>query len=187
MEKTIDYFKNMGFKGADLDKIIAAFSLKDYKKGDFFIKEGKISKHLGFVESGMFQYYVLKDGEEKTTYISTENTFIASLSSFINEKPARESVQALTDGQISLLAKTDLKQLVNDLPQFKNFYLGLLESAICSIDDTRTDLIVLTAEQRYEKMLTDEPHLLQRIPLQYLASILGVTPRHLSRIRKNIR
>ncbi len=187
MEKITSYFKNIGFANEHLDKILNVFTLKDYKKGDFFIQEGKISKHLGFVEIGMFQYYVLKEGEEKTTYVSIENTFIASLLSFINEKPARESVQALTDGQISLISKTDLKQLVNDIPQFKDFYIGLLESAICGIDDTRADLIVLTAEQRYEKMLSDEPHLLQHIPLQYLASILGVTPRHLSRIRKNIR
>jgi len=177
----------MGFQGSDLDRIIGSFELKLFKKNDFVVQEGKISKHIGFVETGLFQYYVLKDGEERTTYVSIENTFLASVLSFISGAPARENVRALTDGSVSLISKTNLKKLVNDIPAFKDFYIGLLENTICGIDASRHDLIVLTAEQRYEKMLKFEPHHLQQIPLQHLASILGITPRHLSRIRNNIR
>ncbi len=185
MEKLKNYFESIGFSGAMLDKVLAAFSIKNYKKNDFFVEEGRVSRHLGFVESGMFQYYIMKDGEERTTYISIANTFVSSVLSFISEAPARESVRALTEGQVCLISRTALKNLSNELPAFKDFYIGLLEWAICGIDSDRHDLIVLTAEQRYEKMLRDEPHLLQHIPLQYLASMLGVTPRHLSRIRRN--
>jgi CRP-like cAMP-binding protein len=187
MEKLKTYFENIGFSGNELDQILGAFTYKEFKKNDFFTEIGKTSKHLGFLESGMFQYYVLKDGEERTTYISIENTFLASLLSFINETPALENVRALTDGTICLITKTNLKKLVNEIPQFKDFYIGLLEWAICGIDADRHSLIVLSGEERYEKMLKEEPHLLQQIPLQYLASMLGVTPRHLSRIRNNIR
>lgn len=187
MEKLKIYFKNIGFAGNDLDTILNAFSLKTYKKGDFFIEEGKTSKHLGFLESGMFQYYVIKDGEERTTYVSIENTFVSSVMSFVSQTPARESVRALTDGQVCLISRVDLKRLANEIPPFKDFYIGLLEWAVCGIDSSRHDLIVLTAEQRYDKMLREEPHLLQQIPLQYLASMLGVTPRHLSRIRNPVR
>ena len=77
--------------------------------------------------------------------------------------------------------------LLNEIPAFKDFYIGLLEATLCGIDASRYDLIVLTAEQRYEKMLKNEPHLLLQIPLQHLASMLAVTPRHLSRIRSKIR
>jgi CRP/FNR family transcriptional regulator, anaerobic regulatory protein len=187
MEKLTRYFSTLGFDGEELTNIVTAFKHQSFKKNEFVVQEGKISKHLGFVESGLFQYFVLKDGDERTTYISIENTFLASLKSFISETPALENVRALTDGSIFLISKTDLKRLIRDIPRFKEFYINLLENSLCGIDATRHDLIVLTAEQRYEKMLNEEPHLLQRIPLQYLASILGVTPRHLSRIRNNIR
>lgn len=151
------------------------------------VEYGKISKHIGFVDSGMFQYYVLKDGEERTSYISIGNTWFASLLSFLRGTPALENIKALTAGGIYMVSKEDLKKLVHEVPGFKDFYIGLLEASICGIDESRHNLIVLTAEERYEKMLKSEPHLLQQIPLQYLASILGVTPRHLSRIRNNIR
>jgi CRP-like cAMP-binding protein len=180
-------FEMMGFTGEALETILNAFVFKTFKKNEHVVEEGKISRYIGFVESGMFQYYSLKDGEEITTYISIENTFLASLLSFVGELPARENIRALVDSSINLISRSNLKKLVDEVPGFKEFYIRLLERSICGIDDTRHDLIVLTAEQRYEKMLKEEPHLLQRIPLQYLASILGVTPRHLSRIRNNIR
>ncbi len=187
MVKVKKYFEAIGFTGDDLEKILNAFELKVFQKNDFVVEEGKTSRYIGFVETGMFQYYVIQDGEERTNYVSLENTFFASVLSFISEAPALENVKALVDGSISMISKTNLKMLLNEMPAFKDFYIGLLEVTLCGIDASRYDLIVLTAEQRYEKMLTNEPHLLQQIPLHHLASMLGVTPRHLSRIRGKIR
>jgi CRP-like cAMP-binding protein len=187
MDTLRTYFSSIGFEGKSVDSIINAFSLEHFEKNDVVVEQGKISKQIGFIKTGMFQYFVVKDGEEKTSYVSVENTWFASLLSFFSEAPALENVRALTDGSIYMISKPHLKKIVSEVPGFKDFYIGLLESSICGIDASRHDLIVLTGEQRYEKMLKSEPHLLQRIPLQYLASILGVTPRHLSRIRNNIR
>jgi CRP/FNR family transcriptional regulator, anaerobic regulatory protein len=187
MLKVKKYFEAIGFSGDNLEKILNAFELKVFKKNDFVVEEGKTSRYIGFVETGMFQYYVIKDGEERTNYVSLENTFFASLLSFVSETPSLEYVRALVDGSISMISKTNLKMLLNEIPAFKDFYIGLLEVSLCGIDASRYDLIVLTAEQRYEKMLINEPHFLQQVPLQHLASMLGVTPRHLSRIRSNIR
>jgi len=187
MLKVEKYFEKIGFKGEDLQNILHAFEVQTFKKNELVVEEGKTSRYIGFIESGMFQYYVIQEGEEKTSYVSIENTFFASILSFISEAPALENVKALTDGSISMISKPKLKKLVHEIPTFKDFYIGLLEATVCGIDASRHDLIVLTAEQRYEKMLTNEPHLLQQIPLQHLASILGVTPRHLSRIRNKIR
>jgi hypothetical protein len=61
----------------------------------------------------------------------------------------------------------------------------MLEWHICAIEQSRNDLLCLSAEQRYRKFLQMEPLLLEQVPLQYLAAMLGITPRHLSRIRKN--
>ena len=187
MQKLRTYFASIGFSGDSLEKIVSAFTFQTFNKNDFVVEAGKISRQFGLVDSGIFQYYVLKDGEEKTHYVSIENTWFASLSSFIAEVPAQESVKALVSGGIFLLNKPNLRMLNHEVPGFKDFYIGLLEQSICGIDTSRHDLLVLTSEERYEKMLRKEPRLLQQIPLQYLASMLGVTPRHLSRIRANIK
>jgi CRP/FNR family transcriptional regulator, anaerobic regulatory protein len=184
MDNLKKYFESQGFTGEDLDKILKAFQLKEFKKSDLFAEYGQSIKHLGYVESGMFQYYILDKSEETTTYVATENTFIASLLGFFNDVPAQENIRALIDGRVWLITKNSLLILINEIPKFKDFYIAILEWHICAIDRSRNELIMLTAEQRYDKMLSETPHLLEHIPLQYIAAILGVTPRHLSRIRK---
>lgn len=186
MEKVRTYFQRMGFKDADLDAVAGVFVLQSFDKNDLFVMEGKTSKYIGLVDTGMFQYYVIKDGGEVTSYVSLAGTWVASVMSFISEKPSLENIRAITTSSILAISKTNLKQLVQTIPAFKDFYISLLEQSICGIDESRHDLIVLTAEQRYEKLLTREPHLLQQISLQHLSSMLGITSRHLSRIRRNI-
>lgn len=187
MEKLHQYFASCGFSADEVEKITGCFISKHFEKGDFFTQEGKTSKFLGFVEKGFLQYYIVIDGEEKTTYSAGENNFVASLVSFLKQIPAKENIRAVVDSDLWLIERSQLKQLQNDIPSFKTFYVELLEWQICCIDESRLDAIMLNAQQRYEKMLEKEPELIQKIPLQYLASILGVTPRHLSRIRNNIR
>jgi len=187
MDKLTAYFKEAGFEEQDLEKIVRAFTLKTYEKDDCFVEEGKHSHYLGFIEYGVFQYYVLSNGEEITTYIGLENTFLASMLSFLHDIPAGENIRALSSSLVCLLNKEHLLSLQDQVKGFKDFYIKLLEWQICCIDKSRLDLLTLSSEQRYDKLLSEEPHLLQQVPLQYLASILGVTPRHLSRIRKNTR
>ena len=187
IQKLKSYFQSIGFTGDSLETIVNAFEAQAVKENDLFVEEGKISRYIAFVERGMYQYFVWKDGEEKTTYVSIENTWLASLMSFVGQIPSRENVKALTDGNLFIISRESLRKLVDTVPGFKDFYIQLLEVSIVGIDASRHDLIVLSGDQRYEKMLRQEPHLLQQIPLQYLASMLGITPRHLSRIRKNIR
>lgn len=187
MEKLKIYFEKAGFGQKDLDQILGAFLFKSFRRDEYFLEEGRKSQYLGFIEKGLFQYFVLANGEEKTTYVATEHTFLASLLSFLNHTPSREYIRALADGEVWVIDQKNLQSLQESVPGFKDFYIRLLEWQIGCIDKSRLDLLILNAEQRYEKLLYEEPHLLQQIPLQYLASILGVTPRHLSRLRKNIR
>jgi len=183
----LPFFAAQGFGETEAEAIAGAFALKTLEKGSFFVEEGKTSRYLGFVEKGFFQYFLIADGEEKTTYTVGANAFVASLSSFLRQRPAQEYIRAVADSVLWVIDREGLENLQYRIPRFKDFYIGLLEEQICCIDESRLDAIVLGAQQRYEKMMQKEPEILRQIPLHYLASILGVTPRHLSRIRKNIR
>jgi CRP/FNR family transcriptional regulator, anaerobic regulatory protein len=133
----------------------------------------------------LFQYYYAKDGKEITTYIAGANSFLLSLISFYKQQPSKENIKALADAELMMIHYDDLKKLKAHNEAFRSFYIGALENLAVGMDETRSNLITLTAEERYAVLIKEEPALLQQIPLQYLASILGVTPRHLSRIRNN--
>lgn len=180
------FFLSAGFPEVEAKAIAEKFTLKEIKKGDFFIEEGRTSKRLGFIETGFLQYFIYLDGEEKTTYSIGANNFVASLISFLKQVPSRENIRAIMDSSVWVIERSVLKEIQTSIPAFSAFYTGLLEWQICCIDESRLDGIILTAQERYEKMMRKEPALIQQIPLQYLASILGVTPRHLSRIRNKV-
>lgn len=181
------FFRDAGFSENDRAAIATCFTMKRFRKEALFVEAGKKSTILGLIESGLFQYFVLSDGDERTTYVATEGTFVVSLYSFLNGTPSHENIRALSDATVWGIGRADLRRLIDTIPAFKDFYIGLLEWQIGCIDKSRHELITMNAEERYTSLLKNDALLLQRIPLQYLASILGVTPRHLSRIRKNIR
>ncbi|MGB4773298.1 MAG: Crp/Fnr family transcriptional regulator [Chitinophagaceae bacterium] len=178
------YFQNLGFSAEEAGTIASKFVRQELEKNDLFVKEGKTSKQIAFLEKGLLQYYSITDkGEERTTYVTLPNNFAASLLSYLSEIPARENIRAITASVIWTIEKNDMQTLQQDLPAFNSFYIGLLEWQICCIDKGKFDLITLSAEDRYAKMMKEEPEILQQVPLQYIASMMGMTPRHLSRLR----
>ncbi len=185
MEQLSAYFSGKGISAIETAVITAAFSFKKIAKGDYFVQEGKTSKYLAFITKGLFQYYYAKDGKEITTYITGTNTFLLSIISFYKQQPSKENIRALSDAGLLMIHFDDLVKLKTNNEAFRNFYIGALENLAVGMDETRSNLITLTAEERYAVLMKNEPALLQQVPLQYLASILGVTPRHLSRIRNN--
>jgi CRP-like cAMP-binding protein len=90
------------------------------------------------------------------------------------------------DCQLWVIDLENFRDLLDNNQVFHQFYYRLIERQIMLIDDYRIDLLTLSPEERYKKLLATEPKLLQEVPLHYLASFLGISNRHMSRIRKNI-
>jgi CRP-like cAMP-binding protein len=169
-----------------MDKAMAHFSELKLKKNHYFVKENEICDHFCFIESGILQHSIVVDGEEKTSYLALKNTVTSSLSSFLFQKPSRKSIKAIADAKLWVVDLKTFKDLITTNEAFHQFYYNLIEKQICLIDDYRIDLLTLTPEERYKKLLTNEPKLLQEVPLHYLASFLGISNRHMSRIRKEV-
>jgi CRP-like cAMP-binding protein len=172
-----------------LDLILKArekFQVLDLKKNDYFVKEGEVCQHFCFVESGILQHSIEVLDEEKTTYLALRNSVTSSLSSFLFGKPSRKSIKAIADCKLWIVDLKTFKDLIENNKAFHQFYYNVIEKQICLIDDYRIDLLTLTPEERYKKLLATEPKLLQEVPLHYLSSFLGISSRHMSRIRKNI-
>lgn len=167
-------------------KARATFAILHLKKNEFFVKENEVCQHFCFVESGILQHSIEILDEEKTTYLALRNSVTSSLSSFLFGKPSRKSIKAIADCKLWIVDLKTFKDLIENNKAFHQFYYNVIEKQICLIDDYRIDLLTLTPEERYKKLLSTEPKLLQEVPLHYLASFLGISSRHMSRIRKNI-
>jgi len=164
-----------------------AFEPLFLKKNDFFVREGEICPYFCFIESGILQHSIVVDGEEKTTYLALRNSVTSSLNSFLFNKPSRKNIKAISDCELYVIDLKKFKELVHNNQAFHQFYYNLIEKQLCLIDDYRIDLLTLSPEERYLKLLSSEPKLLQEVPLHYLSSFLGISSRHMSRIRKNVK
>lgn len=177
----------------DGTKTISIESFKEFftplilKKNEYLVKKGTVCPYFCFIEEGILQHSITIDEEEKTTYLALKNTITSSLKSFLFGEISRKSIKALTDTRLLIINLDDFKKLRDNNVEFHQFYYDLIEKQICLIDDYRIDLLTLTPEERYQKLLQNEPTLLKEIPLHYLASFLGISSRHMSRIRKNIK
>lgn len=169
-----------------LEKARERFKLLSLKKNQFLVKEHEVCRYFCFVESGILQHAIDVLGEEKTTYLALRNSVTSSLSSFLSEKSSRKSIKAIADCNLWIVDLKTFQDLIEHNQAFHQFYYNVIEKQICLIDDYRIDLLTLTPEERYKKLLATEPKLLQEVPLHYLASFLGISSRHMSRIRKNI-
>ena len=149
MEAIIQYFESIGFSAHQSGSVAACFKQINLNKGDYFVKEGKKSSQIGFLESGQLQYFSITDsGEERTTYFSLPNSFVASLLAYLTDAPARENIRAVNPVSIWVIEKKDVLVLLEEMKAFKDFYIKLIEWQICCIDKAKFDLITLTAEQR---------------------------------------
>lgn len=170
-----------------MQEALVSFSLLELKKNDYLVKENEICKYICYVEDGILQHSIEVLGEEKTSYLALKNSVTSSLNSFLFQKPSRKNIKAIADCRLWIVQLDAFKNLITNNESFHQFYYNLIEKQICLIDDYRIDLLTLTPEERYKKLLITEPKLLQEVPLHYLASFLGISSRHMSRIRKNIK
>jgi CRP-like cAMP-binding protein len=159
----------------------------ELKKGDFLVKEGTISKKIAYIQSGIFRSFYYSSESEEVTYCFTfENTIITAYSSWILQVPSSENIQALTDMQLQIITKENVNFLEKTYPNWTKFFKHVAEQEYIGLEKRIFLLQRESAEKRYQDLLLNYPEYLHTIPLQYLASYLGVTQRHLSRIRKNI-
>ncbi|MEP0262992.1 Crp/Fnr family transcriptional regulator [Dokdonia sp.] len=168
-------------------EILQAFKQTQLSKNDFFVTEGTVSTYFCYIKKGILQHSLDILGEEKTTYLALKNSCTAALNSFKNKVPSRKNIKAVTDCTLLVITIQDFERLMQENQAFHTFYYNLIENQIYKIDDHRIDLLTLSPEERYQKLLQNEPTLLQKVPLHYLSSFLGISLRHMSRIRKNIK
>lgn len=152
-----------------------------------YIPIGDKSRKLAFIEKGVMRAYAVKEnGDEATLYIRWEGQFIASHDTIINHVPSRFIYRALEDCTLLEIDYDTLDQIMREQPKFeplRNFFLMRMLSETLDMIES---FVFLSPEERYQKLITDRFNIVNRVPDKHLASMLGVTPVSLSRIRKRI-
>ena len=188
MDNKVDGFKNFLKNITDIDDDVLDLSnvyltTSHLKKNEYFVREGQLCQEIAFINKGLFRIFYLKDGIEINTCFCLENSITSSFSSFINRIPAIENIQALEDSELLVLSHSNLKKLYELSPQWQVISRLLTEKECLRLSDRAESLSFESAREKYRNLFARQPQVIKRVPVQHIASYLGVTRETLSRIR----
>lgn len=175
-----------GLNSRDVGLLVERFEPLHIPDHTFWLEPGQRHLHLGFVESGCIRYFLEVDGTEKTFFFFTERNVFADYRALIGERPSEVYLQAIEPTDLWIFPYRDLKALYDQYPAIERAGRMLIERMLISAENRLFSHIKDLPEQRYLELMHRQPELLQRIPQQYLASFLGVTPVSLSRIKRRV-
>ncbi len=178
------------FKGLSLGDLYELFNMAQVKRipaGGVYIEEGAISKKLGFIRKGLIRAYRIKDnGDDVTLMLRWENQFIASHDTVILNQPSRFTYQALEDTTLMEMDYGRMENILDNNPKLSSYRNVILLRMLSEALERMESFVLLTPEERYLQLLTEKPNIFNRVPNKHLATLLGITPVSLSRIRKRI-
>jgi len=189
MKQLVEYILQFGnLNQQQLDLILSRAKEIEIGKDAYFAEAGKIPVEVGFIVDGIMRvcYYDNK-GNEITKYFIEENNLVVDIESFDNGVCSSCYVQAVTDCTLIVFSKSDWQELLNTIIGWDTIIHKIISKALIQKIARRSPLVAEDATTRYLSFMEMFPKVINRIPLSYLASYLGITQSSLSRIRKNIR
>lgn len=168
----------------ELNKVRSLFKLTSLKKGDYFLKEGKWCDQFCFIQTGILRVFTMPYDKEITQWISTKGYFGTDFSSFFFETPSRWNIQALVDVELYIISKEDYQKIGDLVPNWNELEKTFIIKCFAILEDRVFSFLSMSAEERYHYFFEYNKELFNQVPLQYIASMLGMTPETFSRIRK---
>jgi CRP-like cAMP-binding protein len=166
---------------------LQAWQVWELPKNYQVLKAGCVSDYIYFLEKGAVRIFYHKKEKEVTEWIALDEQFFLSITSFFNRVPSNLSIETLEPSLLYGIPHHELMQMADQYHEVERLLRKMVTGSLI-LSQIRMDSIQFeTAQERYEKLLESSPQIIQRIPLSYIASFLGVTLETLSRIRSSSR
>jgi CRP-like cAMP-binding protein len=187
MDSIRHYFERVApLKNEEWDLLRAKLIRREYPKKAMILKAGETENLISFVETGVVRFFIQNDNDERTFAVIFQNELLSAYDSFLTRSPSSYYAQAITKTVLWSFTYSDLQELYRQAP-ISNV-IGRIACEELYLKKAKRELSLLndTAHQRYLRIFSERPNVLQQVPLKYIASYIGITPQALSRIRKAI-
>jgi CRP-like cAMP-binding protein len=152
-------------------------------RNEMLLTQGNVCRHLYFLDKGAIRGFYNLDGKEITHWFGFEKDFVTSFHSFITGEPAVENIQLMEGCTLWAIAKETLTGLLNAHHDIERLVRIAYEKYYIRLEERYVNAQFKPAKERYEELIKQSPHILERVPLGFIASYLGISQETLSRIR----
>ena len=156
---------------------------RQYKRGEALLNAGQVCQGIAFVNQGAFRTYTLKDGREVHTQFSFETDFVTDYESLTMGQPSTVSLVAVEPAEVIYFSRNGLIDLYQQAPNLMQVGQRILENVVVGQSRYASLFTLYSPAERYQQLVQQHPQVVQRVPLQYIASYLGMARETLSRIR----
>ncbi|MBN9686416.1 MULTISPECIES: Crp/Fnr family transcriptional regulator [unclassified Corallococcus] len=185
--KLVDYFRRIApLSDEEAQAILDSMVVKTCLKGSHLLMAGQVSTEAYFVLQGCVRQYTVVDGEERSNGFFTEDEWVLSIHSMMNQTPADHFLVCAEDTTVVVGTEQREGDLYQRFPRFESISRRVMQKVLAEQQERFNSHLTDTPEERYLKLSKARPDLLQRIPQYQLASYIGVKPESLSRIRKRL-
>ncbi len=164
-----------------------AFKVRELSRKEILLHKGDQSNHMRFIVGGSMKAYTLdENGGEHILQLGVSGWWVNDLYSFLTRTPAEFVVQAIEPSVLLQVHRDQLEVLYHQVPMIERFFRIKIQNAYVALQERTVKSMHLTAEARYQEFITKYRSLEQQVPQYMVASYLGITPEHLSTIRKKL-
>lgn len=153
------------------------------------LKEGEVSKKLFLIEKGCIRVWFNNNGRDVTFQFFFENNTVASIESFRKKFPSPVYIETIEPSVLWYIHKKDVDIVIaeiSEIPTLRNLFTDALFGRTFEYMKHFFSFIKDTPAQRYINLVEEKPQIIQRVPQHYIASYLGVSTVHLSRIKNKL-
>lgn len=161
-------------------------SVKAVAKGACLWRPGDLCRHLAFINAGALRYYAIKDGKEISLQFMFSGSFMIDYPSFIDQEPIAYHFEAIEDSEVILIPRSSVYMAVDRFPVWERFARITSEQNAVAISKRKNAMLFDSPKEQYLALLKERPKVFQHVPQHMIATYLGITPEHLSRIRRGL-
>ena len=172
----------------DWSRVEPLFTFSTIKKKHTVVTQGRPCDKAFFIQKGLlYSYRTIESGESQVVQFGQDHHWIGDLHSFLTGKDALFSLEALEPSELWAISKRDIDRAMSASRAMETFMRLLFQTAYAHTLAYLSEIYSQDAEAKYERLRTQRPQLLQRVPQHLIASYLGILPSSLSRIRNKKR
>jgi CRP-like cAMP-binding protein len=181
----LQHFKNLTYE--DLLPLLQLAKPRHLAASEVYIHENSDYRKIALILRGLIRVYLVKqNGAEITTELSWEDQIVACQDAILRHKPSRFTYEAVEDTDLLEIDYDALQALLENTPKLestrKYFLMNMLDQSLDRIES----FVLLSPEERYRQLVEQKPSIINRVPNKYIATLLGITPVSLSRLRRRM-